>query len=119
MAFRLNSVVCGAVVKTNEPTHQDIVTYVRSDTGVLIDRSDTLQALRPTWDDLQDDLIGAVSARANAGLPFNKTGKGGLYGQRERLPPPCASSAETGYRISAKSRSTPAKLSSVGRAARH
>ena len=32
------------------------------------------------------DLIAAVAARALAGLPFNKTGKGGLYEQRERLP---------------------------------
>ena len=85
--FLLNRVVKGAVVKANESASREIATYVRSDNGLLIDRTAELQHLRPAWDDLQDDLIAAVAARALAGLPFNKTGKGGLYEQRERLPP--------------------------------
>jgi AAA domain len=84
--FLLNRVVRGAVVKANESASREIATYVRSDTGLLIDRTAELQHLKPAWDDLQADLIAAVAARALAGLPFNKTGKGGLYEQRERLP---------------------------------
>jgi hypothetical protein len=79
-------VVKGAVVKTNEPTSRNIVTFVRNDDGILVDRTEHLQALRPAWDDLQDELIAAVRDQAKAGLPFTKTGAAGLYDQRERLP---------------------------------
>ena len=85
--FLLNRVVKGAVVKANKSASREIATYVRSDNGLLIDRTAELQHLRPAWNDLQEALIGAVAARAVARLPFNKTGKGGLYEQRERLPP--------------------------------
>lgn len=79
-------VVKGAVVKTNEPTSRNIVTFVRNDEGILVDRTEHLQALRPAWDDLQSELIAAVRDQAKAGLPFTKTGAAGLYEQRERLP---------------------------------
>jgi hypothetical protein len=74
------------VVKANGCASREIVTYVRSDDGLLIDRSDELHARRPAWDALQEDLVGAVAIAADGGFPFTKTGKAGLYDQRERLP---------------------------------
>lgn len=84
--FRPNRVVCGAVVKANEQAGREIATYVRSDAGLLIDRSSELRARRPDRDTQASELIAAVALQATAGRPFTLRGKSGLYEQRERLP---------------------------------
>jgi hypothetical protein len=84
--FNYNRVVRGAVVKANSRASREIVTYVRSDDGLLIDRSDELCALRPAWDELQDALVETCAKAAEAGKPFTKTGRPGLYERRAALP---------------------------------
>ena len=83
--FMPNRVVKGAVVKANEHASREIRVFVRSDAGLLIDRTTELRGIRPPKSDLWDALVEAVKEAARAGSPFNKTGKAGLYEQRHRL----------------------------------
>jgi hypothetical protein len=79
-------VVKGAVVKANDYASRDICTYVRSQQGLLVDRTSEVRGARPSNTDLWDALVEGVKAAALAGLPLNRTGKAGLYEQRHRLP---------------------------------
>jgi hypothetical protein len=82
--FTPNRVVQGAIVKANEPVNRDIATYVRTDDGVLRDRTADLR--KATMANQEDALVDAIAARAAAGRPLMQTGQGGLYEHRESLP---------------------------------
>jgi hypothetical protein len=87
VAFLPNRVVYGAVVKTNDNASREMRIFVRSEQGLLVDRTSDVRSRRPSNTDLWDALVEAVrKAAAETGLPFNKTGKAGLYEQRHRLP---------------------------------
>jgi hypothetical protein len=80
--FMPNRVVYGAVVKANDYALREIRTYVRTDKGLLIDRTSELRGVRPSNTDLWDALLEAVKVEAAKGHPFTLTGEGGLYKQR-------------------------------------
>ena len=84
--FKPNRVVF-AVVKSNEYALREIRTYVRSDEGLLIDRTSELRGSRPSSRELLDELAAAIVAQAAAGAPFSHTGEGGVFKQSQRLPP--------------------------------
>jgi hypothetical protein len=63
-----------------------VTTYVRTDDGVLYDRTADVANARGPQIDLEKALVEAVEAAAEAGMPFTLTGKAGLFQQAERLP---------------------------------
>jgi AAA domain len=85
--FKPNRVVLGAVVKSNEYASREIRTFVRSDEGLLIDRTAALRGSRASEQELLDELAAAIIAQAAAGAPFTHTGDGGVFKQSQRLPP--------------------------------
>jgi hypothetical protein len=80
-------VVKGGVVKANDKADRSIVEYIRTDDGLLLDRTSDIRATRESLDNLRSDLIASVAMRAEAGHPFTVTGMSGLHEQREKLPP--------------------------------
>jgi hypothetical protein len=85
-AFEPNKVVRGGVVKANEYANRKISTYVRNELGLLVDRSDYLTDSAAVQSCYLLSLTEAVSGAAQQGRPFTKTGKNGLFEQRNRLP---------------------------------
>lgn len=85
MPYSPNRVVKGAVVKANGPATREIVTYVRNDHGLLLDRTHDLAARAPKIRDLVEDLVKDVAEAALAGQPYTLTGTAGLYEQQHRL----------------------------------
>lgn len=81
-----NKVVLGGVVKANGAARRIMSTYLRSDSGLLIDRTSGLGSSAPAQDELRTALVVAIEAAADAGSPFTKTGASGLFEMRERLP---------------------------------
>lgn len=81
-------VVKGAVIKTNEPENEEVAIHVRSETGLLVDRTADIRARRPDQKTVEEALIEAVRDAAVSNHPFSQTGEGGLYAHRERLPDP-------------------------------
>lgn len=77
-------VVNGAIVKANDEANLHISTYVRNDSGLLVDRSVRIGAAAND-ETLRSALIDAVAQAAEAGQPFTKTGANGVYHQRSRL----------------------------------
>lgn len=81
-----NKVVLGGVVKANGAARRIMSTYLRSDSGLLVDRTSGLGSSAPAQDELRTALVVAIEAAADAGSPFTKTGASGLFEMRERLP---------------------------------
>ena len=65
--FRRNDVFQGAVVKSNGPADRTIRTFVRNDTGLLIDMTARLSAMKPVLTEMQASLIKAIADAAIAG----------------------------------------------------
>ena len=84
--YARNAVFQGAVVKANGPADRTIRTFLRAPTGLLVDVTTLLKALRKPDQDLLDVLIAAVARAAENGHPYTHTGGTGLYQQRHRLP---------------------------------
>jgi hypothetical protein len=81
-----NRIVYGGVVKANGAARRVLSTYARNDFGLLVDRSAALGTAAIDLSDLRAVLVVAIEAAAEAGQPFMKTGKAGLWENRERLP---------------------------------
>lgn len=79
-------VVLGAVVKSNGPSSRDIRTFIRSETGLLIDRTQELRDLTPTQRDHLPELKAAIAQAAKEGKPYTRTGIQGVYARRFELP---------------------------------
>ena len=66
--FSPNRVVKGAVVKANEQATGEIATYVRTDQGLLLDRSAQLLAQRPdedgSWQGWRKKLIAGTRSHS-------------------------------------------------------
>ena len=84
--YEAGKVVFGGVVKANGPARRAMATYVRSDFGLLVDRTASLGAAAPDQGDLLSALVTAVEAAAASGQPYTKTGTNGLFSQKSRLP---------------------------------
>lgn len=84
--FQTNRIVFGGVIKANGAAKRVLSTYARNDIGLLVDRTAGLAGSAPDQGDLRSALVIAVEAAAAAGSPFKKTGQGGLFELRERLP---------------------------------
>jgi hypothetical protein len=84
--FSPGRVVSGGLVKTNGKANLSVATYIRTDDGLLLDRSNDLSALRPPRATLRTDLIATIGLHAESGHPFTVTGADGLYEKRDRLP---------------------------------
>jgi hypothetical protein len=85
-AYSPNSVVRGGVVKANGPTSRLIATYVRDQTGLLIDCSARLRLSAPKQYDLISLLRDVIADAARDRQPFTRTGQSGLYTRRFRMP---------------------------------
>lgn len=84
--YEPNRIAHGGVAKANGAARRILSTYARGDNGLLIDRTANLGATLPEQGDLRAALVIAVEGAAADGKPFTKTGAGGLYELRERLP---------------------------------
>jgi hypothetical protein len=84
-----NRVVKGAVVKSNGPADRTVRTYIRDETGLLVDTTRTVQKVREAVDEeALTLLVQAIADAAQAGQPFTKSGVTGLWQLRHRLPEP-------------------------------
>ncbi|MBZ9873475.1 AAA family ATPase [Mesorhizobium sp. BR1-1-9] len=86
VAYEPNRIVHGGVVKANGAARRILSTYARAENGLLVDRTASLGASIPDQGDLRSALVIAIEGAAADGKPFTKTGAGGLYELRERLP---------------------------------
>lgn len=80
------SVVRGGIIKANGPALRIVRTYIRNEVGLLIDETAALKVDPLEARDQLDGLVEAVRDAALRGQPFTRTGNGGLFAQRERLP---------------------------------
>ena len=80
------SVVMGGIVKANGRANLRVTTYLRDETGLLIDRSDDVVQSRRTTQDLLPALKDAIARAAIEGRPYTKTGGNGPYERRHELP---------------------------------
>lgn len=84
-----NRVVMGATVKSNGQASWGVTTFVRdSDTGLLVDVSQTLAQRGPSPERLKAMLVAAIATAAAKGKPYTRTGLNGIYAQRATLPEP-------------------------------
>lgn len=81
-----NRIVYGGVVKANGAARRVMTTYARNDSGLLVDRTAALGTAAVDLSDLRAALVVSIEAAAATGRPFTKTGRAGLYENRERLP---------------------------------
>ncbi len=86
VSWEPNRIVLGGIVKANGPARRILSTYARNEYGLLIDKTAGAGASAFDQGDLRGALVVAIAAAAAAGAPFTKTGVGGLYEMRERLP---------------------------------
>lgn len=84
--YQGNSVINGAVVKSNGPAQRRISTYVRSESGLLIDQTAMLREPPSERQEQMAALAFAIGEAARAGAPFTRTGASGLKEQSYRLP---------------------------------
>lgn len=84
--FARDAVFQGAVVKANGPADRAIRTFLRAPTGLLVDATERLRAVRRPEQDLMDALVEAIARAAEDGHPYTHTGGTGLFKQRHRLP---------------------------------
>ncbi|MBJ7484346.1 AAA family ATPase [Brevundimonas sp.] len=85
--YQANKVVRGGIVKANGPGIRRISTYVRNETGLLVDQTMLLSEAPGERREQMDALASAVAAAAISGQPFTRTGLSGLKEQSYRLPP--------------------------------
>jgi len=80
-----NKVFFGALVKANGPGDRTVKTYVRQDSGLLINMTDAIGAIEPTREEIYQILRDDIAAAAADGRPFTKTGAAGLFERRDEL----------------------------------
>ena len=84
---RRNLAFYGAVVKANGAHNGEVQVYVRSDTGLLVDRTAAVRAEhRANAGAILPALAQAVARAAATGRPFMRTGQAGLHARRSELP---------------------------------
>lgn len=80
-----NAVVRGAVVKSNDGASREQWTLLRGPTGMLRDVTSPLRARHGNREEHLVALVGAITAAAETGRPYTKTGINGLYQRRAEL----------------------------------
>jgi hypothetical protein len=83
--FTPHAIVHGAVVKSNDGADRSQWTLLRGPTGMLRDVTDTLAARGGNRETHLAELVGAITAAAEAGRPYTKMGLSGLYARRAEL----------------------------------
>jgi 5S rRNA maturation endonuclease (ribonuclease M5) len=84
---RRGTVVLGAVVKANGRANMKVAAFLRSSSGLLVDRSQDLAcAKQPLEESLLPLLRDAIGHAAERGKPYTKTGGNGVYDRRHELP---------------------------------
>lgn len=78
--FVRGDVVQGAAVKGNGKYNKGVQTYLRANSGLLMDMSHQLVGADNTA--LRDTVLATVAAAAVAGRPFTKTGTTGVWSRR-------------------------------------
>lgn len=86
LRYAPNLIVLGGVAKANGPVTRRVSTYVRGANGLLVDRTTDLGTNSVSQDEQEASFVDAIAAAARHGQPFMKTGAGGVYAQRDRLP---------------------------------
>jgi hypothetical protein len=85
-----NTVVRGAVVKSNDPADRSISLFVRDpESGLLVDKTETERARRRTQEDELAAALVQFIAKGGAGTgrkPYTLTGKTGLFHRHDELP---------------------------------
>lgn len=81
-----NRVVKGGVVKANGAARRLMSTYIRNESGLLVDKTAQSRLGGVEQGDLLGALIVTVQSAAEEGHPFKKTGRSGLFEQQDRLP---------------------------------
>ncbi len=83
-----NRVFKGTVVKSNAPADRTIRTFIRDmDTGLLVDRSPSINANRGLRKELElDELCATITSAASRGYPYGYSGSTGLFERRGELP---------------------------------
>ncbi|MND46012.1 Regulatory protein RepA [compost metagenome] len=84
--FSSNRIAYGGVIKANGAAKRILTTYSRNPSGLLVDANSRLGGNFVDQDDLRTALVIAIEAAAADGMPFAKTGQGGLFENKERLP---------------------------------
>lgn len=84
---RQDSLVYGCVVKGNSEKLCGVRSFIRSASGVLVDRTSDLQTLT-NGEQLQLLLMHTIALAAADGKPYTRTGKNGVYERRAELPDP-------------------------------
>ena len=86
IAYQRNLVVQGGVVKANGRANLQVSTYIRSDSGLLVDRTSALRLPRQDDEPMLRQLAVAVARAAVEGKPYTKSGINGPYERRNELP---------------------------------
>lgn len=81
-----NRVVKGGVVKANGAARRLMSTYIRNESGLLVDKTAQSRFGGVEQGDLLGALIVTIQSAAEEGHPFKKTGRSGLFEQQDRLP---------------------------------
>lgn len=84
--YQRNLVVQGGVVKANGRANLQVSTYIRSDSGLLVDRTSALRMPRQDDEPMLRQLAVAVARAAVEGKPYTKSGINGPYERRNELP---------------------------------
>jgi phage/plasmid primase-like uncharacterized protein len=80
-------VVKGAIVKSNGAKPGGDATYVRAESGLLVDRTAQIRSVNPSNVELWDWLEADIAACADDRMPLQKTGYSGVFEQQECLYP--------------------------------
>jgi hypothetical protein len=85
-AHEPNRVFLGAVVKANEPTDNSVRTLVRAHSGLLVDRTDRLQAVSEFPAGMLDTFVDVIRQQAQDGRAIARNGPNSLFRRKELLP---------------------------------
>jgi len=88
IAYQRNLVVQGGVVKANGRANLQVSTYIRSDSGLLVDQTYRLRHDPLDHASLLLQLRAAIAHAALEGFPYTKTAGNGVYERRFELPEP-------------------------------
>lgn len=86
--YQRNLVVQGGVVKANGRANLQVSTYIRSDSGLLVDQTYRLRHDPLDHASLLLQLRAAIAHAALEGFPYTKTAGNGVYERRFELPEP-------------------------------
>ena len=83
--FQRNRVFLGALVKSNGPGDREVKIFVRNEFGLLVPNDKQLASVTMTHDEMLAELTMEIQDAAEAGQPFQHTGKQGVYERSEEF----------------------------------